>query len=366
MKITCARGELAEGLSLAAGIVSQKSPKKILKDVKLIASSDQRLELQATDLEIAIRYTIHAVDVAVPGEIVVPASELQAIVREIEDGTIEIESSEETVTIRFGDGYFDLMGDQVDDFPLVPTFDEKNVVELTAREFARMAERTVFATAREKTRYAINGVLLWMSSERVRMVGTDGRRMALIESPAETGLGEPCSAIVPTRGIQQMLKLLHGDELLIQLNIGESQLMIRTPRAEIATRLIEGDFAPYERVIPESSEHRVELDRERFLANARRSALLATPESRTVRLEFANDLLTFKSYSSGVGQSEIRMDGITYSGPPIEISFNPDFLVEALRVAENDVVSLDFTSGSQAAKFNLGESFLYVVMPVTV
>lgn len=366
MKITCARGELAEGLALASGIVSQKSPKKILKDVKLIADAEQGLELQATDLEMAIRYQVHAVDVTTPGEIVVPASELQAIVREIEDGTVELESSEETVTIRYGDGYFDLMGDQVDDFPLVPTFDEKLVVELPAKDFVRMAERTVFATAREKTRYAINGVLLWMDGERVRMVGTDGRRMALIESPAETGLSEPCSAIVPTRGIHQILKLLQGDDLRIQLNIAESQLMVRTPRAEIATRLIEGDFAPYEKVIPETTEQRVELDRDRFLSNARRSALLATPESRTVRLEFSSDLLTFKSYSSGVGQSEIRMEGIAYSGPSIEISFNPDFLVDALRVTENEVVVLEFTSGSQAAKFTLGESFIYVVMPVTV
>ncbi|MEQ8768063.1 MAG: DNA polymerase III subunit beta [Planctomycetota bacterium] len=366
MKITCARLELLDGLALAGGIVSPKSPKKILRDVKLIARENEGLEIQATDLEMAIRFQVHAVEVTRPGEIVAPASELQAIVREIGDGTIEIESVEEAIKIRYSDGYFELMGDQADDFPLVPTFDVSQVVEIPAKEFVRLSERSMFATAREKTRYAINGVLLWMDSERVRMVGTDGRRMALIESPVETGLSEPKSAIIPSRGMQQVNRLIQGEDLLIQLNIGESQLMVRTPRAELATRLVEGEFAPYEKVIPDHSEYRVELDRDRFLANARRSALLTTVDSRTVRLEFNGEELIFKSYSSGVGQSEIRMEGVAYSGPPVEISFNPEFLTEALKVAENEVISMDFTNGSQAAKFTLGESFVYVVMPVTV
>ncbi len=368
MLFTCAQSQLADGLGIASKVVGSRSPKKILQDVKIVAGPEG-LEILATDLEIAIRFRIPLVDVDRPGEVVLPASEVEHIVREIGSAmSVTMESGaspadEARVVIRFAEGHFELLGDDPKDFPELPGWMGGSVA-IPRDTLNTLIERTVFATAREKTRYAINGVLFDLQPGKLQLVGTDGRRLAMAATEIEYS-GQPSRAIVPTRALEQLRRLIAlEEESEIALQFGESLFSVSASRAELAARIVEGEFAPYQRVIPNGFEHRIEFDRGQLLGCAKRAAVMAPHESRTVRMEFGNDRIVFRSYSSGVGQSEVTMP-VEYAGEPFEISLNPDFLIDALKVADRDKVVFEATDSSRAVMLRLGDRFEYIVMPIT-
>ena len=249
------------------------------------------------------------------------------------------------------------------EFPEIPDFPAQAAVTLPSGLFRRMVTRTAFATAREKMRYALNGILLLLKDKRLQMVGTDGRRLAHCAGKVESDAD--LRAIVPTKGMTQIGKVLGDEEETIDIAIQDNQLAARTEHAVVVSRLLEGTFPPFEEVIPVNCERRARIRRDALSGALRKAALLANRESRSVRCSFGEGRLSLKSRAAEVGEAHVTQE-IEYEGEPAEIAFNPDYVLDGLGVIEEDVVVFEFRNPSSPAKLTDGDEFTYVVMPIAI
>jgi len=247
----------------------------------------------------------------------------------------------------------------------LPGFDPENAYELDRDDFVDMVAKTSFAAHKGKHRYALNGVLLVIKPDRIEMVATDGRRLAHAQRKTKNPAGSDVSIIVPTKALDEIIKVLTDEDEKVGLNIVDDKLVVaRTSRAILSSRLVEGHFPPYESVIPKDNDKKVDLDRERLHSAVRRAALVTTEESGTVALSFASNKLSVHSAAPEKGEAQVSL-AVDYGGPDIEVNFNPTFLVEFLRAVADETVRLEFRDSSSAGLFRAGKDFLYVVMPVS-
>lgn len=391
MKVICDRGALLDAVNLVSGAVATRSPRLQLSCIKLAAHKDKdgaRLVLTGTDAEISLRITCAQVDVQQTGEALIPAPELRMIVQAEEgDPTLTLESEEDQINIRGRDAHFKVFGYPPSDFPPVPDFAEvasgaggaqkaKAVFTSTAGQLAGIVARTVFATARENSRYAINGVLLKRDGKKLEMVATDGRRMALCRGTTAGGDkdSKPVSAIVPTKALLTLQKLVNDPDETIHIAITDSQIVFgfggpETPdRAVLSSNLVEGTFPPYEDVIPKDQDKKVTFDRDLLASGVRRAALLTNEESRGVRMKFnaAEKGLELTSRAAERGEAKINVDLEAYEGQDVEIGFNPAFITDVLKVLNEPQVVLELKAANKPGVVKSGTDFLYVVMPVNL
>ena len=251
-----------------------------------------------------------------------------------------------------------------------------------ASTFKELIARTLFATARENSRYAINGVLLIRTENRLEMVATDGRRLALARTsiPKSDFRGDSLRCIVPTKALQLLQKLISTDpDEQIEIAVADNAVLFRVgggvggdgdqpPRATLRSVLVEGSFPPYEDVIPKDCDIMVTLDRDLVSSAVRRAALLTNEESRGVRLAFdgSERRLKLSSRAPEMGEANIEIDVAEYKGDDIEIGFNPGFITEALRVIPQPEVMLELKAPGKPGLIKSGSDFVYVVMPVNL
>jgi len=363
MKLICDRQALYDALATVLNVVPSRTPKPILQCARLTATKEG-LALTTYDQEVGMRYRLRAVEVDQPGEALVMAERLGAIVRESRDETLALETDEHVLHIRGTDSHFQILGQDVREFPPVPEAEgePKLVVKLGALREA--VECTVFAAARENTRYAINGVLWQGRGTRLQLVATDGRRLALSSAAIVGGAAEDVHAIVPTKALG-LLGRLHAavdEELAVQLT--PNQIVLRTEAVTISSVLVEGHFPNWEAVIPDDLDKAVELPTADLLSGVRRVALLAGVESRGIHISLGPDAMVLTSRSSEEGEATVRLP-IKYEQPPIEVAFNPEFLVDALRVCQENV-RLELKEPSRPGVMTSGQNLKYVVMPVNL
>ncbi len=364
MKVICDRGALVESLNLIGGVVVARTPKPVLTCVKLAASSDS-VTLAATDLEVSVTLSTPKVDVAEAGEALIPADKLTQIVRESIDPTLTLTTEQDVAHITGQDSKYKIYGHAPGDFPAVPGFEGEPDFEVTAAELHRLIAMTIFATARENSRYAINGVLLERDGKKLSVVATDGHRLALAKG-ACTGGGEKQSAIVPTKALNLLLRLFDDAEQTVRVKIDSNQILFTTDGAVLASNLVEGNFPPYADVIPKDGDKKAMLATDVFISAVRRAALLTNEESKGVRLAFSPEGLVLSSRAPEMGEAEIKVDVAEYSGDPIEIGFNPAYVLDALKVVDENQVQFDFKAGNKPGVLRTGPNFLYVVMPVNL
>jgi len=365
MKIQCDRRKLSEVFQILSGLIPPRSVKPVLQHVKLLAGTDG-VELWATDLEIAIRYRLQDVTVKEQGIAVVPAAKMSAILREGTDETVSIDTDKQVCNIRFPSSFFKLLGWETEEFPEIPTFREEGPLEIAAAGLRDMIRKSSFATAREKTRYALNGVLLRVRDDVAEMVGTDGRRLA--RRVLSLGGKKPAErkALLPTKGLAQVERLLDDDEEILQLDFEENMVIIRSRRADLSIRQVEGAFPDFEDVIPKDKTTRVTSKAGEFCSALRRSAIMTSEETRAVRIRFAEDQAVFVARAADVGESQVELP-VGLEGEEQEISFNPEFLIEGLRVLADDTeFHLDLTDKSSPGKLTCGEEYTYVIMPINL
>ena len=366
MKVICDRGVLSEALTLVSGVVVSRTPKPVLLCVKLTAE-EGALTLAATDLEAGVRLSVEQVDVQEPGTAVVPAAKLLAIVKEAVDPTITIEADAEAATIRGADSHFKIFGHPADDFPPVEPFEGKADFELPAGTLLELITKTSFATARETSRYAINGVLLEREGKNVTMVATDGRRLALAKGTvAEANGDEGGSSIIPSKALSLLTRLLDEPEESVRVRIAEGQAHFATETATLTTNLVEGNFPPYRDVIPKEQDKRAIFATDALASGVRRAALLTNEESKGVRFAFDDGKLVLSSRAPEMGEAEVTVPAESYDGEPIEIGFNPFFVTDVLKVAESEKITLEFKAPNKPGTLKVGGDFLYVVMPVSL
>ncbi|MDX2146992.1 MAG: DNA polymerase III subunit beta [Planctomycetota bacterium] len=399
MKVICDRGGLLGAINLVSRAVAGRTPRVQLTCIKLTASKPAgkgggELVLSATDAEVAIKIALTNVDVQQSGEALVLADKLKAIVAaEDAEPTLTIEVTQEKCHIRGRDAHFTLLGYAPADFPPIPDFADviagtrgqqtpKTTFTQLASGLAMLVERTIFATARETSRYAINGVLLKRDGRRVEMVATDGRRLALCRGTVTGGGGgekeAPFNCIIPSKALSLIRDLARDPEETVAVAVTDNQAFFAfgsglgkdaaPPRAVLISNLVEGTFPPYEDVIPKDSDRKVVFDRDLVKSAVSRAALLTNEESRGVRMRFskADKQLELSSRAPEMGEAELRVDLRSYEGEDLEIGFNPLFITDALKVIQETEVVMELKDAKRPGVVRSGNDFLYVVMPVSL
>ncbi len=364
MKVLCERERLREALQAVSSVIPVKSTRPAIEHVYL-AASDGTLELVGTDLEVAVRFRIDDVKVEEPGSALIPARIATDFVRDLSGETLTLETRGETFHIENGADRCALTTLDPDEFPVVARFPEGEGLRLLGDTFVRLVQRTAFAAAREQGRYAMHGILTQVEEDSLKMVATDGRRLAVASSPIETPGASGSRAIVPTKGMQLFCRVIDDPMERISLHFGESQIGMKTGKAEIFARLIDGEFPRYSAVIPTETESIVEADAELLSQKLRLVANVTSSDMRAVKLSIEKGQMTVHGRSAAAGQATAKLE-IDYKGKPCEISFNPDYLIDGLKSCELESVRLEFTERTSPGKFTLGENYIYIVMPITI
>jgi DNA polymerase-3 subunit beta len=372
MKLLCNREKLREGLSVANTVIPAKSPKPVMSNVCLVAREDA-LELVGCDADTAVRYRIEDVKVEEPGMAVVPARVILDFVRDLAGETVVIDTSGGNCQIHGGQDTCELVTGDPDEFPVVSRSPEEGALSIQGGTFSALVGRTAFAAAREQGRYAMNGVLVEVENGSLKMVATDGRRLAVAHAPIEASAegsalaarGAARPAIVPTKAMQLFCRVISDPLESVKLHISDNQVSLKTRTAEVFARLLDGEFPRYAAVIPLEAQNVLEADADTLGRKIRLVANVTGDEARAVRLSLRKAHLELFGHSAGRGEARASMD-VDFRGAPSDIAFNPDYVVEGLKNCESTNVRLEFHDRTSPGKFTLGESYIYIVMPITV
>jgi DNA polymerase-3 subunit beta len=367
MKITCNREKLLHAFQTVAPIAPARSPKPILQNVKLEVGTSAAT-LMATDLEVGIRYEVTGIEVEAAGAAVLPVGRFGSILRESGDATFRIESDHEGTTIRGERSQFKLPSENPQDFPAISEFAEASYYELSARLFRELIRRTIFATDNESSRYALGGVKLEWKDNLLTAVGTDGRRLAKMEGPAQA-IGQPAPfgdvTVVPTRAMQLLERALAEDGSEVQLAVRQNDILVKNPRAMIYSRLLEGRYPRWRDVFPNrAGSVKLDLTVGPVYSAVRQAAIVTSEESRGVEFTFGEGSLVLSGRTAEVGQSRVELP-ISYDGQPIAITLDPRFVSDFLKVLDPEkTFKIDLQDSDSAAVCTTDDLYGYVIMPL--
>ena len=367
MKIRCPKEPLLTALQSGSAVVPARSPKPVLTNVKLEATREGAV-LSATDLEVGIRIEIDGVETAAPGAVLLPSGRLMAIVRESAAGTVfEIESDGTAAVVRAPRSEFRLPAEDPLEFPTVAMFPDGESFELATPLARELVRRTVFATDNESSRYALGGVLLEFASSGVIAVGTDGRRLARMQGPAEarggaTGEAQP---IVPARAMQLIERCLGAGEQPVRVAVRTSEILVKTGATTISARLVDGRFPRWRDVFPERPDAtRVQLVAGPLLAAVRQAAIVTSEQSKGVDFSFEQGQLVLSGRSAESGESRVELP-IDHAGAAVRIKLDPRFMADFLRVLDPaTAVTVEITDAQSACVCTTDDGYGYVIMPL--
>jgi DNA polymerase-3 subunit beta len=367
MKAICHRESLLAACQLASVAVPSRDIKPILKNLKAIADNGH-CTLMATDLELGIRLEVRGLQVEEPGEGILPAARLLAILREAQDDELTIEADPSSCAVKGETAEWNMPSEDPVNFPDLPVFSDDKYHEIEAGSLREMIKRTIFAAAQESARYSMTGVLWELDGDEVRLVATDGRRLALAQG-AGTGHGghstKGQTPVVPTKAMGLLERNLQDDQEQLRVSLRQNEVLFRTERAVIYSRLVEGRFPDYRQVLPKKQAVKVPLAVGPFLAAVRQAAIMTDEESKRVVFHFAKKKLTLEAQGSTTGRSRVEMP-VEFDAKAIDIAFNPAFIVDMLRVLPLDAeLTLDLVDGNSPALFKSGAAYSYLVMPLT-
>ena len=367
MKIIIKREPFAHIFQTAAIVAPARSPKTILQNVKLEATSDQ-VRLTATDMEVGVRLTISDVEVKSPGAAVIPVGRLNAILRESSDEFLEITADENKVVVKGKHSRFELQGQNPDEFPDVADFTDENYLELSSASFRDLIKRTLFATDAESSRYALSGVLLEAEDNLITAVGTDGRRLAKM-SVAIKQHGKPASnrsTIVPSRAMQLIERTIPANDEMVQLAPRDNELLVRFQNSVFYTRLVEGRFPKWRDVLPKRTQSRkIDLPVGPLYSALRQAAIVSSEESRGVDFTFKDGTLVLSNSTAEVGQSHVELP-VSYDAEELAITLDHRFLQDFLKVLQPETTfTFDIENGEQAAFCETSDQYGYVIMPLS-
>ena len=367
MRFRCDREDLLSAVQAVSGVVASKGVHPVYESVSIVATAES-LTLLATDLEIGMKLRVGTSDrvkVERPGTAVVPAQRLAAIVRELAKGELVFtwNADNRETTIEAGRGRFKLQGQSPEDFPEVPEVDDANSVIVPAAALREMIRRTHFAAAKERMRFALNGVLVKVEGDDIELVATDGRRLARDTGPCSNPTKAAFSAIVPTKGLQQLDRSIETIDDSVRIAVGNNHFCARTARVTLVSRLVEGSFPNYRDVIPQNCKQKAMLPRDAFVSALRRASLVTSRDAQSVRLQFHPEGLTISARSpEGSAEETIAID---FTGAGDVLGYNPEFLLDALGVLKSESIPFEWESKTSPGKLTEG-SYTYVVMPVSL
>lgn len=366
MRFTISREKLLEGLSAVTAAVPAKTTLPVLANL-LVETTERGVRLSATDLDIAVSTEVSA-DVDAAGAITIPARKLSEIARELPPAPVKISASgEQRVTLECGRSRFKLLGLPREEFPNFPQVRFADAWRVKSGELQQLIAHTAFAVSTEESRPILNGVLWEMREERMRMVATNGHRLARMDLPI-TGTGAPPSdLIVPPKALEQVRKLFPAEEEL-EIARGDNHLGFRSPFTAVYTRLIEGPYPNYEQVIPKDNDKSCLIDKVALTGALKRMSVIASDQTHRIKMSFNAGMLKFSVTTPDLGEAADEMP-ISYDGDPLDIGFNASYLLEILRYMPTDEVKLTFKAPERAATLephggSVTGSYLCLVMPL--
>ncbi|UCG57512.1 MAG: DNA polymerase III subunit beta [Phycisphaerales bacterium] len=367
MKVNFSRSALAEALALLTSVVPSRTPKPVLRCV-LIAAGKKEVQISGTDLEVGLTCTVSGVQVEQPGEVVVEADKLAAIVRESAEDVLLLEASEGACELVGADSHFTIYGQDAKQFPQVPTFQGEPDITVGLEELQAGIEQCLFATAKESSRYAINGVLWEIKGKKLLLVATDGRRLArcrvgLAATPDEATAQH--KIIIPAKTMALLEKIGSHDKEKVALKLLDNKILVSCANVVISSNLVEGNFPKYEDIVPADYDKKLKLSCSAVLSAVRRAALLTSEESKGIRLSLSEGSLVFSGRAPETGAAEVKM-AVDYAGEPIDIGFNPQFLIEALRVMRTPEFEIEVGQPDRPGLMRSGADLLYVLMPINL
>lgn len=363
MKFSISRDALIKPLNLVAGVVERRQTLPVLSNVLLSLEGNQ-LALTGTDLEVELVGRVALASPGVDGDITVPARKLVDICKSLPDGS-EIEFTVEAgkARVKAGRSRFTLSTLPASEFPSVEEGEGELSLELPQFLVKRLIERTSFAMAQQDVRYYLNGMLLEIKSGRLRMVATDGHRLALCTAAEPVDAGDS-AVIIPRKGVLELSRLLDGDEA-VRLVIGSNHVRASTSQYTFTSKLVDGKFPEYERVLPKSPDKSVIGNRLELKQAFTRTAILSNEKYRGVRLKLSADALEITANNPEQEQAE-EVVSVEYQGGELEVGFNVSYLLDVLSVLDGSQVRLSLADAASSALLEEAESgdSLYVVMPM--
>jgi len=363
MKFSVTKEKLLECLQQVQNVVSTRTTLPILSNVLLQANGNE-ISLTTTDLDVGVRGSFEAA-VEKGGATTLPARRLFTIIRELPSSEISFDiDGKNAASIRSGQSFFKILGLPEEEFPPLPKFDESKVVTIRQKDLRDGLRKTSYAISTDETRYVLNGVLFSFKDNKLTLVATDGRRLAMLDIDLEFPRSHEADIIVPTKAVTELHRLL-TDEGDVRVSVGSGQIAFDLNNTLLVSKLIEGNYPNYKQVIPGEMKERVTLERETFLNSLRRVSLLASDKSNSIKLNFAKNNIDITANTPEVGEAKESLP-VVYKGREFSIAFNPEFLMAPLRNLSEDEIFLDLIDEMSPGVIKIQTPFLYVLMPMRI
>ncbi|MBK8164051.1 MAG: DNA polymerase III subunit beta [Gammaproteobacteria bacterium] len=364
MKFTITRDALIKPLQTVSGIVERRQTLPILSNI-LLKVSDETLSLTSTDLEIEM--LAHAeTSKATPGEATLPARKFLDICRALsEDAVLDVSVTGERATIRSGKSRFVLSTLPAGDFPNIEVSQKLSQLSLSQRTLRNAIARTHFAMAQQDVRYYLNGLLLELENRIIRMVATDGHRLAMCETQYPKEINKNQSIIIPRKAVIELYRLLADDDSEVEIRVGGNFIQVKTTEISFTTKLIDGRFPDYQNVIPKGGNKTAVCNREALRQALSRVSILSNEKYRGVRLQFSNGTMQILAHNPEQEEAEEEL-AIEYSGDNLEIGFNVTYLLDALSAVASNEVSLQLIDANSSCLIQSmdDKTCRYIVMPM--
>jgi DNA polymerase-3 subunit beta len=361
MKFRIAKDALVNGLTAIQGALPSKSPIPVLSNV-LIEAGDGRITLRATDGELSIRTEVEATVIS-KGETSVPMKRLVSVARECATAEIEIDVDADEASISSGSATFRIKGVVgADEFPPPPSFQSAALYTVNREILIRMLQRTSYAASVDTGRQVLMGVNLNFEDQKLTVVATDGRRLALVDTEMEFPKDACRSVIVPTKAVNELIRSVEGEGPM-RIRILENQIAFETETLMLMTKLVEGAYPNFRQVIPTSNDKRVFIGREELMNAVRRVSVLSSDHNIGVRLTFAKNKMEIFALVPDVGEAR-EVIAVKYDSKATTISYNPGFITDPLKNLVADTVYFEFNDEISPGVIKTDESFVYVIMPM--
>lgn len=366
MRFTISREKLQEGLAAVAASIPAKTTLPVLANI-LVETTEKGIRLSGTDLDIAVSTEV-AADVESTGAITIPAKKLSEIARELPPSPVKIAAAgEQRIILDCGRSHFKILGLPREEFPSFPVVRFNESWRIRSGDLQKLISHTSFAVSTEESRPILNGVLWELKPESMRMVATNGHRLAKMEVPIKS-IGAPAAdLIIPPKALEQIRRLFPADEEL-EIARGDNHLGFRSPFTSVFTRLIEGPYPNYDQVIPKDNDRVAVADKIALTSALKRMSVIASDQTHRIRLSFNSGMLRFSVQTPDLGEATDEL-AIRYTGDQLDIGFNASYLLEILRYIPTEEVKLTFKAPERAATvepegWNDPATYLCLVMPL--
>ncbi len=368
MKVVCHREGLLAACQIAGAATATRDLKPILRNLKAIVKED-RCTLMATDLELGIRLEVRGVKVEEPGEALLPTSRMISILRESVDEEMTLDAGPEKCIVRGQANEFEMPGEDPSAFPDIPSFTEEKYHEFSGTNLRELIHRTIFAVATaEHSKFgATTGVLWELDGDQATLVATDGRRLALAKGECKAFGGHTTSGqspVVSAKAMSLLERSISDPDEAIRISFRPNEVLMKTEKAMVYSRLVEGRFPNYRQALPQKLPIKVPLVVGPFMAAVRQAAIMTDEESKRVIFGFDKKKLTLRAHGTESGRSRVELP-LEFDGKAIEISFDPKFVLDMLKMLEPDTaLTLELNDSNTPGVFRLDPNYLYVVVPL--